>query len=63
MFSGPVIWAEMHFLSVSTKLRVGLSVILAQVLLGDLRRGMMTFDRKNDAQLLIGLLLSYGETF
>lgn len=55
MFSEPVIWAEMHFLSVFTKLHVGLSVILAQVLLGDLERGVMTFDRKNDVQLLIGL--------
>lgn len=45
----------MHFLSIFTKLRVGLSVILAQVLFGDLERGMMTFDRKNNAQLLIGL--------
>lgn len=51
------------FLSVFTELRVGLSVMLAQVLLGDLGRGMMTFDRKNGAQPLIGLLLSYSETF
>lgn len=43
------------FLSVFTKLHVGLSVILAQVLLGDLEHGVMTFDRKNDVQLLIGL--------
>lgn len=50
------------FLSVFTKLHVGLSVILAQVLLGDLEHGVMTFDRKNDVQLLIGLPLGYNET-
>lgn len=54
VFSGPVIRAEMHFVSVFTKLCMDLSATLVQVLLGDLEIWMLTFDKNNGMELLIG---------